>query len=90
VVGVVENHLSSFFDKGSLHKDHLYRVARPEQYRVLVVRTGGGSVTQTQRDVARQWKGLFPGRPLGSDLQEDIVFRGPTNTTATSNGYSCS
>jgi ABC-type antimicrobial peptide transport system permease subunit len=76
VVGVVENHLSSFFDKGSLHKDHLYRVARPEQYRVLVVRTGGGSVAQTQRDVARQWKGLFPGRPLGSDLQEDIVFRG--------------
>jgi hypothetical protein len=76
VVGVAENHLSSFFDKGSLHKDHLYRVARPEQYRVLVVRTGGGSVAQTQRDVARQWKGLFPGRPLGSDLQEDIVFRG--------------
>ncbi len=76
VVGVVENHLSSFFDKGSLHKDHLYRVARPDQYRVLVVRTGGGSVLQTQRDIARQWKGLFPGRPLGSDLQEDIVFRG--------------
>jgi ABC-type antimicrobial peptide transport system permease subunit len=51
-------------------------VARPEQYRVLVVRTGGGSVAQTQRDVARQWKGLFPGRPLDSELQEDIVFRG--------------
>jgi ABC-type antimicrobial peptide transport system permease subunit len=76
VVGVVENHLSSFFDKGSLHKDHLYRVVRPEQYRVLVARTGGGSVAQTQLDIARQWKALFPGRPLSSDLQEDIVFRG--------------
>ncbi len=76
VVGVVENHLSSFFDKGSVHKDHLYRVARPEGYRVLVARTGGGSVAQTQREVTRQWKGLFPGRPFSSDLQEDIVFRG--------------
>jgi ABC-type antimicrobial peptide transport system permease subunit len=76
VVGVVENHLSSFFDKGSLHKDHLYRVARPEGYRVLVVRTRGGLVAQTQRKVARQWKGLFPDRPFSGDLQEDIVFRG--------------
>jgi hypothetical protein len=76
VVGVVENHLTSFFDKGSLHKDHVYRVARPAQYRVLVARTGGGSVAQTQREVTRQWKALFPDRPFSGELQEDIVFRG--------------
>jgi ABC-type antimicrobial peptide transport system permease subunit len=76
VVGVVENHLSSFFDKGSLYKDHLYRMARREQYRVLVARTETRSVAQVQKDIEKQWKKNFPGRPFMSELQEDIVFRG--------------
>jgi ABC-type antimicrobial peptide transport system permease subunit len=76
VIGVVKNHLSSFFDKGSPSKDHFYRMAKPQQYNVMVVRTDAGKIVQTQKYLEQQWKKNFPGQPFQSELQEQIVFRG--------------
>jgi ABC-type antimicrobial peptide transport system permease subunit len=77
IIGVVKNHLSSLFDKGGQDKDHFYRMARPEQYQVLVARTDASTILQTQQYIEQQWKNNFPGKPFQSSLQEDIVFSGP-------------
>ncbi len=76
VIGVVKNHLSSFFDKGSPGKDHFYRMAKPNQYQVMVVRTDAGKIVETQKYLEQQWKKNFQGQPFQSDLQEQIVFKG--------------
>ncbi len=74
IVGVVKNHLSGLKSRQDI--DHMYLIAAPQNYHLLVARTNGSSTLEIQRNVIRSaWNQNFPGRPFDSKLQEDILFK---------------
>jgi ABC-type antimicrobial peptide transport system permease subunit len=72
IIGVVSNHLTDLESHNT--ENYIYTLARPEQYQILVVRAEASTLSQTQQYVQDQWKKLFPGKPLRTDLQNDIVY----------------
>ena len=72
IVGVVSNHLTDLESHNT--ENYIYAPAKPEQYQILVIRAEASSLSQTQQYVQEQWKKLFPGKPLRTDLQDDIVY----------------
>ena len=72
IVGVVSNHLTDLESHNT--ENYIYAPAKPEQYQILVIRAEASTLSQTQQYVQEQWKKLFPGKPLRTDLQNDIVY----------------
>ena len=72
IVGVVSNHLTDLESHNT--ENYIYAPAKPEQYQILVVRAEASTLPQTQQYIQEQWKKLFPGKPLRTDLQDDIVY----------------
>ena len=72
IVGVVSNHLTDLESHNI--ENYIYAPAKPEQYQILVIRAEASTLSQTQQYVQEQWKKLFPGKPLRTDLQNDIVY----------------
>ncbi|MBA4053462.1 MAG: hypothetical protein C0490_02000, partial [Marivirga sp.] len=73
IIGVVSDHLTDLESDNT--EDYIYRLARPGQYQILVVRAEPGTLSETQRYIQQQWKKIFPGKPLRTDLQDDIVYQ---------------
>lgn len=73
IIGVVSNHLTDLESDNT--EDYIYRLAKPNEYQILVVRAEAGTLRETQRYIDQQWKKVFPGKPLRTDLQEDIVYQ---------------
>lgn len=72
IVGVVSDHLTDLESDNT--ENYIYKLAKPAQYQILVVRAEPNSLPETQRYIQEQWKKIFPGKPLRTDLQEDIVY----------------
>ena len=72
IVGVVSNHLTDLESHNT--ENYIYAPAKPLQYQILVIRAEASTLSQTQQYVQEQWKKLFPGKPLRTDLQNDIVY----------------
>lgn len=72
IVGVVKNHVSGL--KQSDDSEHVFTLARPEAYKVMVVRVAPDNLPAVRAYLEKKWKGMFPGRPFESKLQEDVVF----------------
>jgi ABC-type antimicrobial peptide transport system permease subunit len=72
IIGVVSNHLTDLESHNT--ENYIYTLAKPEQYQILVIRAEASSLLQTQQYIQEQWKKLFPGKPLRTDLQNDIVY----------------
>lgn len=72
IVGVVTNHLTDL----ESHNDEnfVYRRAKPEEYKILVVRAEAGSLHETKDYIDREWRKLFPGKPLRTDTQAEIIY----------------
>jgi putative ABC transport system permease protein len=73
IVGIVSNHLTDLESYNT--EDYIYRIAKPDQYQILVIRAEAATLSETQQFIHQQWKKLFPGKPLRTDLQEDIVYQ---------------
>lgn len=72
IAGVVTNHLTDLESDNS--EDYVYRLAKPESYQILVVRAEAGTLTETKEYIDHEWKKLFPGKPLQTDLQREILY----------------
>ncbi|HZY82363.1 MAG TPA: ABC transporter permease [Cyclobacteriaceae bacterium] len=72
IVGVVTNHITNL--KSSNDRTYAYRLAKPDDYQVLVVRAEAGSLIETKNFIDQEWKKLFPGKPLRTDVQRDIIY----------------
>jgi ABC-type antimicrobial peptide transport system permease subunit len=72
IVGIVSNHLTDLESDNS--ENFIYRLARPDQYQILVISGAAGQLKATEQFVQKQWKGLYPDKPLRTDLQEDVVY----------------
>ena len=72
IIGVVSNHLTDLESHNT--ENYIYALAKPEQYQILVIRGEAATLSQTQQYIQEQWKKLFPGKPLRTDLQDDIVY----------------
>jgi putative ABC transport system permease protein len=72
VIGVVKNHLSGLKQRDD--SEHLFTLAQPSNYRMVVVRTDAEDVLAIRSYLEGQWKIVFPGKPFESKLQEDIVY----------------
>ncbi len=72
IVGVVTDHLTDL----ETHNDELYiyRRAKPENYLVLVIRAESGDLEDTKKYIDNEWRKIFPGKPLRTDLQRDILY----------------
>jgi hypothetical protein len=79
VVGVVQNHLNGLFWDPGMDEGHFFRVAKPEQYHLLVARVGG-DINTTLEFMETKWKELFPGKPFESRTQREIVFQEASET----------
>ncbi len=73
IIGVVSNHLTDLESHNT--ENYIYRLAKPDQYQILVIRAEAATLLETQQYIHEQWKKLFPGKPLRIDLQEDIVYQ---------------
>ena len=73
IVGVVTNHLTDLESHNT--ENYIYRLAKPDQYQILVIRAEASTLLETQQYINQQWKKLFPGKPLRTDLQQDIVYQ---------------
>lgn len=73
IIGVVSNHLTDLESHNT--ENYIYRLAKPDQYQILVIRAEASTLSETQQYVLQQWKKLFPGKPLRTDLQQDIVYQ---------------
>jgi ABC-type antimicrobial peptide transport system permease subunit len=73
IVGIVSNHLTDL--ESYNREDYIYRIAKPHQYQILVIRAEAATLSETRQFIHQQWKKLFPGKPLRTDLQEDIVYQ---------------
>ena len=73
IIGVVSNHLTDLESHNT--ENYIYRLAKPDQYQILVIRAEASSLSETQEYIHQQWKKLFPGKPLRIDLQQDIVYQ---------------
>lgn len=72
IVGVVSNHLTDL--ESEINEDFVYRLAAPEKYQILVVRAEAKSLAETKTYIDNEWKKLFPGKPLRTDLQSEILY----------------
>ncbi|HEY5823302.1 MAG TPA: FtsX-like permease family protein [Cyclobacteriaceae bacterium] len=72
IVGVVSNHLTDL--ESDRTEDNIYRLAKPSEYQILVIRAEASTIAETKQYIDDQWKKIFPGKPLRTDLQEDIVY----------------
>lgn len=72
IVGVVSNHLTDLESDNT--ENYVYRLARPEQYQVLVIRASAEDLRDTEKFVQARWKEIYPGKPLRTDLQQDIIY----------------
>ena len=73
IIGVVSNHLTDL--ESYQTENYVYRLAKPSQYQILVIRAEASTLPETQRYVDQEWKKIFPGKPLRTDLQQDIVYQ---------------
>jgi ABC-type antimicrobial peptide transport system permease subunit len=73
IVGVVSDHLTDLRSDNT--ENYMYSLARPDQYQILVVRAESSTLKETQQYIHTQWKKIFPGKPLRTDLQEDILYQ---------------
>ena len=72
IVGVVTDHLTDLRSDNT--ENYVYALAQPDQYQILVIRAESSTLPETRQYIHTQWKKLFPGKPLRTDLQEDILF----------------
>jgi ABC-type antimicrobial peptide transport system permease subunit len=72
IAGVVTNHLTDLESDNS--EDYVYKLAKPASYQIMVVRAEAGSIVATKDYVDSEWRKLFPGKPLRTDLQRDILY----------------
>jgi len=73
IAGVVSNHLTDL--ESHNHESYLYRLAKPSQYQILVVRAEAATLPETRQYIDRQWKKIYPDKPLQTDLQSEIVYQ---------------
>jgi putative ABC transport system permease protein len=73
IIGVVSDHLTNLESYNT--ENYIYRLAKPDQYQILIVRAEASTLPQTQRYIQQQWKKIFPGKPLRTDLQQEIVYQ---------------
>jgi putative ABC transport system permease protein len=78
ITGVVTNHLTDLNSNNV--EDYIYRLAAPKEYLILIVRAEASTLTETKAYIDNEWRKLFPGKPLRTDLQRDILYAG-------ANGY---
>lgn len=72
IAGVVTNHLTDL-ESGN-DEDYVYRLANPADYQVMIIRAEAESLQATKDYVDSEWRKLFPGKPLRTDLQRDILY----------------
>lgn len=72
IIGVVDNHLTDLESYNT--ENYIYKLANPKQYQILVIRARPETLKATQHYVDAQWQKLFPGKPLRTDLQQDILY----------------
>jgi len=72
ITGVVTNHLTDL--ESHNNEDYIYRLADPKSYQIMVVRAEASSLEETKRYVDTEWRKLFPGKPLRTDLQREILY----------------
>jgi putative ABC transport system permease protein len=72
IIGIVKNHISGLKQKDD--SEHLYVLAAPTKYKIMVVRTNENDLLAVRSHLEEKWKAMFPGRPFESKLQEDIVY----------------
>lgn len=73
IIGVVSDHLTDLESHND--ENYIYTLADPDRYQILVVRAESSTISETKQYIDQQWKKLFPGKPLRTDLQEDIVYQ---------------
>jgi ABC-type antimicrobial peptide transport system permease subunit len=73
IVGVVSNHLTDLESNNT--ENYIYRLAKPSQYQILVVRAEAATLPETRQYIDQQWKKLYPDKPLQTDLQPEIVYQ---------------
>ena len=76
IIGVVQDHISNLFMDNDLEEGHFYRIAKPEQYHLLIARIDERDLELTKDYIETKWKELFPNKPFESRSQEEIVFSG--------------
>jgi putative ABC transport system permease protein len=78
IVGVVSDHLADLNSDDT--ENYIYRLAKPDQYQILVIRAEASTLRETKKYIDQQWKELFPGKPLQTDLQQEIIHGGANST----------
>ena len=73
IVGIVSDHLTNLRSDNS--ENYVYTVAKPQEYQLLIVRAEPSTLMETQQYIHQQWKKIFPGKPLRTDLQKDILYQ---------------
>jgi ABC-type antimicrobial peptide transport system permease subunit len=72
IAGIVSNHLTDL--KSNNSEDYVYRLARPSDYQILLVRADAATLLETKEYIDTQWKKLYPEKGLHTDLQKDIIY----------------
>ena len=54
IVGVVANHLADL--KSDNNESNAYRLAKPDHYQILIVRTAAGSLVDTKNYIEHEWE----------------------------------
>jgi putative ABC transport system permease protein len=72
IAGVVTNHLTDLESRTDEY--FVYRLAKPASYQILVVRADAKDLAGIKDYIDSEWKKLFPGKPLRTDLQRDILY----------------
>ena len=70
VIGVVEDfHYNYFFDE---IRPVIFRVVQEESFRYLSIQTEPGKGIQTEKELAKSWRQLFPDSPFTSFFQDNV------------------
>lgn len=72
IVGVVTDHLTDL--ESHNNEDYVYRLAKAKDYQVMIIRAEASTIEETKAYVDSEWKKLFPGKPLRTDLQKEIIY----------------
>lgn len=72
IIGIVSNHLTDLESDNT--EDYIYRLAKPDQYQILLIRAEASTLPETQQYIREQWHKLYPEKPLRTDLQDEIVY----------------
>jgi putative ABC transport system permease protein len=72
ISGVVTNHLTDL--ESDYSENYVYRLAKPASYQILVVRAEAGTLPETKAYIDSEWKKLYPGKPLRTDIQREILY----------------